>query len=629
MNGPSNSGKRLLLIGVEAADWNLLHPLMDEGLMPHLNRIVESGASGRLLCAAPLIGSAQWTSLATGKRPWQHGVCHSRELTEDRKNLSPVTAASRRSPAIWEMLAAREKQCVVVGWPGTHGEKFNGVTVVSDAYPAPTVGPGVKPWPPAPAGTYWPENVGATLDALRVSPETIQADVISLYLPQWQKIDQRQDFRLGYLRTLLAADFSCLAAISELLKRPSWDFASVRFPTFGNVARLFLPYHPPQRASVGEQDFAIYKDVMRSQCRMLDLILQKLIQIAGPQTAIVLVSNHGLRGFELSPQGPPAPESENWKSPYGIFAAAGPGFAPDALLHGATVMDVAPTILTWFGLPIGDDMEGRVLIESFDSVPKIDRVPSWDSIRSNSRAPDEHSDASDADSVARQFQDEWRWNFVLSCLEAGRLERAADVLEKLFRSFPERTEVAETLFDCQLELKRYIEAGQTLEVLLEGLPPGPTSLALKAQLAWAQRDFNQARTLVHQAMELQPTDRPTMGRIGILLLRLHEWDRLEELARLGIAMDEREPMAWLGLAAALLRKRRAAEAADAAARAIHLKYFLPDAHLVLARALIAQGKWAPARDALEALEKIQPNTRAAAAYSRKIPQDDSTRLSAS
>ena len=619
--------KRLLLVGVEAADWNLLHPVMDEGLLPHLNQLVDSGASGRLLCAAPLVPAVQWASLATGKRPWQHGVCHSRELTEDRKSLRPATAASRCSPALWEMLAARGKQCVVVGWPGSHGEKTNGVTLASDAYPAPTAGPGVKPWPPPPSGTYWPENLGVTLDALRVSPETIQADVIALYLPQWQKIDQQRDFRLGHLRALVAADFSCLAASSELLKRQSWDFASVRFPTLGNIARLFLPYHPPRRASVSEQDFAIYKDVLRGECRMLDLILQKLIQIAGPETAIVLVSNHGLRGFELSPQGPPGPDREIWKSPYGVFVASGAGFAPDALLQGATVMDVAPTILTWFGLPMGDDMEGRVLIESFASAPEIDRVPSWDSIRS--ATGDLAAENSEVDGVGRQYQEEWRWNFVLSCLEAGRLERAISVLEKLFRAFPERSDVAETLFECQLELKRPAEASQTLEILLEGLPPGPAALALRAQLAWAQRDFNQARALIHEALELHPADRPTLARIGILLLRLHEWDRLENLARRGIALDDQEPMAWLGLAAALLQKHQAAEAAEAAMRAISLKYFLPDAHLILARALIAQGNWVQARDALEALEKIQPNTRAAAAYSRKIPQDHSDQRRAS
>ena len=54
------------------------------------------------------------------------------------------------------------------------------------------------------------------------------------------------------------------------------------------------------------------------------------------------------------------------------------GFAQDALVFGATVLDVAPTVLTWFGLPFGDDMEGRVLLESFGKAPEVTRVPSWE-----------------------------------------------------------------------------------------------------------------------------------------------------------------------------------------------------------------------------------------------------------
>ena len=47
-------------------------------------------------------------------------------------------------------------------------------------------------------------------------------------------------------------------------------------------------------------------------------------------------------------------------------------------MFGATVLDVAPTVLTWFGLPFGDDMEGRVLLESFGAAPEVTRVPSWE-----------------------------------------------------------------------------------------------------------------------------------------------------------------------------------------------------------------------------------------------------------
>ena len=96
---------RLLLVGWDAADWRILHPLIDAGEMPALRRIVEAGASGQLLGTQPLVPVAQWTSIATGKRPWQHRVCHPIERFTGANQAVPVTAAQRRSQALWEMLA--------------------------------------------------------------------------------------------------------------------------------------------------------------------------------------------------------------------------------------------------------------------------------------------------------------------------------------------------------------------------------------------------------------------------------------------------------------------------------------------------------------------------------------------
>ena len=63
-----------------------------------------------------------------------------------------------------------------------------------------------------------------------------------------------------------------------------------------------------------------------------------------------------------------------------------------------------------------------------------------------------------------------------------------------------------------------------------------------------------------------------------------------------------------------------AEAEQAALRAIGLNYYLSQAHFILARALIAQGKWQPARDAMRTLLRLQPNNRAAAAYAKRMGQ---------
>jgi cytochrome c-type biogenesis protein CcmH/NrfG len=95
---------------------------------------------------------------------------------------------------------------------------------------------------------------------------------------------------------------------------------------------------------------------------------------------------------------------------------------------------------------------------------------------------------------------------------------------------------------------------------------------------------------------------------------------LAELAREALKLDPNEPLAWLGLAEAQLRQRLPAEAEEAALRAIGLNYYFPQAHFVLARALLAQSKWQQARDSMQTLLRLQPNNRAAAAYAKRVGQ---------
>jgi predicted AlkP superfamily phosphohydrolase/phosphomutase/Flp pilus assembly protein TadD len=614
--------RRLLLVGWEAADWKLLHPLLDAGELPALHRLVENGASGTLLSVQPVVSAMLWTSVATGKRAWQHGVCHSSEMSaDDSGQVTPITACRRRSATLWEILAKSSRRSLVVGWPATHDEQTCHAKIVSDRYPEPTAPPGVKPWPPAVPGTYWPEELSADLDKLRVSPDEVASDLISRYVPQWRKIDQKRDRRLGQLRVLLAADFTCQTALAQLMADEEWDFAAVRFPALGAISQIFMPCHPPRRSWVAEEEFQIYRDVVSSHYRMLDLMLRRLAELAGTEAAVVVVSTHGAPRHDFPPGSAPN-AAEARKSPFGVFVAAGDGFSPDTLLHGASVVDVAPTVLTWFGMPIGDDMEGRVLIESFSAEPAIERVPCWESRIGMADQLDKKVAASiRGNSLEASVRRESDWNFAHSCLEADRNEQALPVLTQLFLDFPERAENGHALFQCQIALGRLCEAEATLEVVLETLPAGVMSLLPRAELAWAKHDFRHARALVEEAQQLHPTHPDVLRRIGMLLLRLREWDKLAELAKRALLLDENDAIAWLGLAEALLRKGEAPKAAEAAQRAIALKYFLSDAHYVLARALLAQGLWPEARDAMQTLLKLQPSHRTAPAYLKRMQQE--------
>jgi len=64
----------------------------------------------------------------------------------------------------------------------------------------------------------------------------------------------------------------------------------------------------------------------------------------------------------------------------GILVAAGGPFRRGARLAGASILDIAPTILHLLGLPIPEGIEGEVLVSGFE--------PDWNAAHPSRRVPD-------------------------------------------------------------------------------------------------------------------------------------------------------------------------------------------------------------------------------------------------
>src|SRR6185436_4366122 len=109
-----------------------------------------------------------------------------------------------------------------------------------------------------------------------------------------------------------------------------------------------------------------------------DQMLGRLIQLAGPHAHIMLVSDHGFLSGERRP--PLDVDPAQWHRNVGVFVCAGPGLRRDEIVHGANLLDIAPTVLAMFGLPVGSDMEGKVLVNAFEEMPEIERIASWDEV---------------------------------------------------------------------------------------------------------------------------------------------------------------------------------------------------------------------------------------------------------
>src|SRR5437667_12026168 len=95
--------KKVLLLGWDAADWKIIQPLLEAGLMPNLERLVSTGVMGKLLSLQPMLSPVLWNSIATGKRADEHGVYGFIE-SDPVSRGRPVRSISRRCKAIWKTL---------------------------------------------------------------------------------------------------------------------------------------------------------------------------------------------------------------------------------------------------------------------------------------------------------------------------------------------------------------------------------------------------------------------------------------------------------------------------------------------------------------------------------------------
>ena len=638
---PEAIAKKVLLIGWDAADWKIINPLLDQGLMPTLDAFVNHGVMGNLATLHPILSPMLWNSIATGKRPDKHGILGFIEPDPQSGGVRPSTSTSRKVKAVWNILTQRGYKTHVVGWFAGHpAEPVNGIAV-SDLYPY-AVGPLEKEWPLA-AGAVHPEKMRDTFAELRMHPAEVTEAAILPWIPRAAEIDQEKDQRLESFAKILAENCSIHNAATWILQNEPWDFLAVYYNGIDHFCHGFMHFHPPRMEGVQEDLFEIYKDVVNGAYRFHDMMLETLLELAGPEATVILVSDHGFHSDHLRPRGIPAepagPAVQH--RPFGIVAMKGAQIRQDERIYGATLLDVTPTILTMFGLPVGEDMDGRVLVQAFENVPEITRIPSWEQEAGECgmHAADLRVDPEAAQAMMQRFvalgymeapsEDqakavevairEQQYNLARSYLDARRNREALPVLEALAKKWPNETRFAQGLAQCYLAMQRRTEAKAIVEELISRPPKGasadkdgravadkPAAEALKApqesakQRPWAdllmgiiqfeEGKMDEALTSLLKAEQADPRLPDLHLRIGEVYLRQKRVDDARRAFERALEIDGDSAAAHLGLARTYLQKRRNEEAAEQALRAVGLQHFLPLGHFYLGTALARLGQ---------------------------------------
>jgi arylsulfatase A-like enzyme len=368
---PRRPAERVVLLGFDGADPQLLEALVARGRLPGLARLMRRGAWGPLRTFAPVKSAVLWTSIATGKTMAKHGIVDWTFADASGVQL-PFEGTARRARTYWEILDEAGVSTGTLGWWLTspppalaHGY------LVSDGY---SVLPEEQ--------LVSPPGLHAVLAPLLPRPRDVRREWGRFGLLEYRREAARippqamAESILGAYRGYLLSDLTVDRLGDELRRRQPVEAFSTYFRVVDVTSHFGLHFVEPQvyEASLAAESAGVLPEEARARFdaamaeavlpayRLMDHVVAKYAEGLDDRTLLIVCSDHGFDWY----RGAYTHYHRAQEPPAGVLLMVGPGVRADYRLQGATLLDVAPTLLHALGQPVGEDMDGRVLERAFE-----------------------------------------------------------------------------------------------------------------------------------------------------------------------------------------------------------------------------------------------------------------------
>jgi len=369
---------RVILIGIDGATLRIAQPLLEAGRLPNLARLAAEGASGPLRSFPPLYSPRIWNTIATGKTPEQHGIAGF-TYRDDDDVQQLFLSVDRKAHALWNILSDAGAVVGVVNWWNTYPPEIVRGAIVSDHAKPRRVAElrkltGAQTEDPS-GSTVFPPQWQARVDQAFANREPITRFANPFEgdhgLARWMRASRLSD------RFYEDAAATSIGLRVEAELHP--DLLLVFLPGIDRISHhLWGTLEPPELYRTALRPTPSQREAGAGALHLYyeytDALIGLLLERYGPGDLVMVVSDHGFEsGTNL---GTLTGIHETAMAENGVIFARGPGIPAGSDATGATVNDVAPTILAWLGLPIGDDMDGDVM--AFLAHGEIERIATHD-----------------------------------------------------------------------------------------------------------------------------------------------------------------------------------------------------------------------------------------------------------
>ncbi len=371
---------KIVVVGLDGAGWNLINLLIKK--LPNIRRLMKEGSYGILKTIKPTKSSVIWTSIATGKSMVKHGIVDWTYV--NRANIRvPYTRSERRAKAFWNILSERGIKVGVVNWFLTFPpEKVNGF-IVSDRFRhlirKKTTKRSLTTYP-----AFLEKRLYFALQNRKSFKKILKEENLPDYRT-WSTSEtnikrKTHDFKrkkrlVDFYPIFLLEDKTIEIVSLYLYKKFPVDAFATYFRLIDVVSHFGCGYINPdllkkgieeeeKKGKVSKKTLALidkaFSKIMEPVYSYFDRILGKFLELINDDTTFIVISDHAF-GFYKGGYG----HYDTPEIPHGIILIKGPHIKKKYKIKDAHIYDILPTILYILDLPIGKDMDGKVLLEVF------------------------------------------------------------------------------------------------------------------------------------------------------------------------------------------------------------------------------------------------------------------------
>ncbi len=258
-----------MVIGLDCLPPELV---FDRFNLPNLRGLMRSGVHGPLRSTIPPITVPAWISMTTGKDPGELGLYGFRNRPDRGYGWSIASSRDVRAETIWDLLGRNGKAVIVSGVPLTYPPKPVNGCLISD-FMTPS------------AASEFTHPPSLKEEVLRLEPE-YRFDV--------------KGFRGGERGAILAQIHEMTGqhfrVAARLLSTRPWDFFMMVEIGPDRLHHAFWKYQDERHRKF--ERGSRFENAVKDYYTYLDEKTGELLKIAGPETSVLVVSDHGAQRMD-------------------------------------------------------------------------------------------------------------------------------------------------------------------------------------------------------------------------------------------------------------------------------------------------------------------------------------------